>query len=74
MIESLRLLQLSGAHALRALQHFCHSSTQFCSLVAVGSCGSVARAPAAKAGDPWFGSWWLPWVVFFFFFLFQLAY
>ena len=27
----------------------------------------MARAPAAKAGDPWFGSQWLPWVVVFFF-------
>ena len=38
--------------------------------VAVGSRGSVVRAPAAKAGGPGFDSRWLPWV----FFLFQLAY
>ena len=44
-----------------------HSIT--CIHVAVGSCDSVVRAPAAKAGGPGFDSRWLPWV-----FLFQLAY
>ena len=31
-------------------------------LVAVGSHGSVARTPVAKAGGPGFDSRWLPWV------------
>ena len=34
--------------------------------MAVGSRGSMVRAPAAKAGGPTFDSWWLPGIFFFF--------
>ena len=45
-----------------AILNACILSWSEIAWVAVRSRGSVARAPAAKAGGPGFDSRWLPWV------------
>ena len=65
--------QFSLRDASQSYLHYCITFLIAVFVTCMGSRGSVARAPVAKAGGPGFESQWLPWFCFCFFSL-QLAY